>query len=157
MKLYIKQKVFSWGDKFTVKDEFDQDKYYVEGKVWTFGKKLHVYDMSGAEVAFIRQKVNFWLGEYHVEIGGREAAVIRQKFSWFRPKYQIDGPGWQVEGFFGAHDYDISRDGMTVVSISKEWMTCGDSYELDIANPEDEILALATVLVIDCVIASNNN
>ncbi len=28
MKLYIKQKVFSWGDKFTVKDEAGRDRYY---------------------------------------------------------------------------------------------------------------------------------
>ena len=45
MKLYIKQKVFSWGDKFTVKDEAGRDRYYVEGEVFTFGRKLHVYDM----------------------------------------------------------------------------------------------------------------
>ena len=30
MKLYIKQKVFSWGDKFTVKDETGRDKYFVQ-------------------------------------------------------------------------------------------------------------------------------
>ena len=40
MKLYIKQKVFSWGDKFTVKDETGRDRYYVEGEIFTFGRKL---------------------------------------------------------------------------------------------------------------------
>ena len=55
MKLYIKEKVFSWGDKFTVKDAYGEDKYIVEGEVFTFGKKLHVYDRSGREVAFIKQ------------------------------------------------------------------------------------------------------
>jgi len=28
MKLYIKQKVFTWGDKFTVKDINGNDRYY---------------------------------------------------------------------------------------------------------------------------------
>ena len=28
MKLYIKEKVFSWGDKFHVKDENGPDRYY---------------------------------------------------------------------------------------------------------------------------------
>ena len=32
MKLYIKQKVFSWVDRFTVFDETGADKYYVEGE-----------------------------------------------------------------------------------------------------------------------------
>ena len=38
MKLYIKQKVFSWGDKFRIYDE--NDKYYVESEVFTFGKMM---------------------------------------------------------------------------------------------------------------------
>ena len=41
MKLYIKQKVFSWGDKFTVKDEFGNDKYIVEGEIFTWGVVLN--------------------------------------------------------------------------------------------------------------------
>lgn len=51
MKLYIKEKVFTWGDQFTVKDERGNDKYVVEGEVFSWGKKLHVYDMTGREVA----------------------------------------------------------------------------------------------------------
>ena len=42
------------------------------------------------------------------------------------------------------------------MTISKEWMTWGDSYELNIANPADEILALAVVITIDCVMESNS-
>ena len=51
MKLYIKQKVFSWGDKFTVKDSNGEDRYYVEGEIFSWGKKLHVYDMRGLHQA----------------------------------------------------------------------------------------------------------
>ena len=157
MKLYIKQKVLSWKDKFFVKDETGADRYYVEGEVWSFGKKLHVYDMAGREVAYIEQKITWMFGEYHVYQNGIEVAVIRQKFAWFHPKYEIEGPGWEVSGSFWMHDYDITKDGNLVVSISKELMTWGDSYELDIIQPQDELLALATVLVIDCVLASNNH
>ena len=42
MKLYIKEKVFSWGDKFTVKDELGNDKYVVEGEV-SAGVKNSMY------------------------------------------------------------------------------------------------------------------
>ena len=37
MKLYIREKVFSWGDKFTVKDQYGNDKYIVQGEVFSFG------------------------------------------------------------------------------------------------------------------------
>ena len=35
-------------------------------------------------------------------------------------------------------------------------MAWGDSYELDISDPTDEIVALAVVITIDCVTESNS-
>ena len=55
MHLYMKQKVFSLKDKFTIKDPFGEDKYFVEGKMISFGKKLHILDAAGNELAFVRQ------------------------------------------------------------------------------------------------------
>ena len=76
---------------------------------------------------------------------------IKKEFTFFFPKYRIDGLGWEINGSFMAHEYEITQSGWTIVSISKEWMTWGDSYELNITNPSDEIIALAVVLTIDCV------
>lgn len=154
MKLYIKQKVFSWNDKFTVKDENGTDKYYVEGEFFSWGKKLHVKDVGGNEVAFIQQKVLSFLPKYFVFINGEQVAEIVKEFTFLRPKYSIDGLGWSINGDFMSHNYEITQNGMPIVSISKEWMTWGDSYELDIANPRDEIVALSVVLTIDCVMAA---
>jgi len=156
VKLYIKEKVFSWGDKFTVKDEWGNDKYIVEGEVFSWGKKLHVYDMMGNEVALIKQEVWSFLPRYYVFCGGTQVAEIKKEFTFLFPRYSIEGLGWEIDGSFMAHDYEITRNGCSIVSISKEWMTWGDSYELDIANPADEIVALAVVLTIDCVTESNS-
>ena len=157
MKLYIKEKVFSWGDKFTVKDESGRDKYVVEGEVFTWGKKLHVYDMQGKEVAFIKQEVWSFMPRFYVFVGERQVAGIRKEFTFFFPKYAIDGLGWEIDGSFWEHEDEIRKLGRPIVTISKEWMTWGDSYELDISNPQDEIVALAVVLTIDCVMASQSS
>ena len=154
MKLYIKQKVFSWGDKFTVKDEAGHDRYRVEGEIFSFGKKLHVYDSNGTEVAFIKQEVWSWMPRFYVFCGDRQVAQIKKEFTFFLPKYHIDGLGWEINGSFMAHDYEITKNGDPIVTISKEWMTWGDSYELNISDPRDEIVALAVVLTIDCVMAA---
>ena len=157
MKLYIKEKIFTWGDKFTVKDEHGNDKYIVEGEVFTWGKKLHVYDMDGNEAAFIKQEVWSFLPTYYVFCGDRQVAEIRKEFSFLFPRYSIEGLGWEIEGHFMAHDYEITKNGRPIMSISKEWMTWGDSYELNITDPADEIVALAVVLTIDCVVEAQNN
>ena len=52
----------------------------------------------------------------------------------------------------------IRKNGRTIVRITKEWFTWGDSYVLDILDPADELVALAVVLTVDCVAeASQNN
>ena len=157
MKLYIKEKVFSWGDKFTVKDDYGNDKYLVQGEVFSWGKKLHVYDSVGREVAFIKQEVWSFLPRYYVFCGEEQIAEIKKEFSFLFPRYSIQGLGWEIEGKLMAHDYEIIKNGQLIVSISKEWMTWGDSYELDIANSEDEIVALAVVLTRDCVMEANSS
>jgi len=156
MKLYIKEKVFSWGDKFTVKDAYGEDKYIVEGEVFSWGKKLHVYDKSGMEVAFIKQEVWSFRPRFYVFCGDRQVAEIKKEFTFLFPRYTIEGLGWEIEGSFLAHDYQITKHGRTIVTISKEWMTWGDSYELVISDLDDEIIALAVVITIDCVTESNS-
>ena len=78
-------------------------------------------------------------------------AEIKKEFTFLFPRYTIEGLGWEIDGSFMAHDYQITKNGRNIVTISKEWMTWGDSYELDIADPADELVALAVVIAIDCV------
>lgn len=152
MKLYIKQKLFSFSDRFTVKDQFGEDRYRVEGELFSWGKKLHIYDGLGREAAFIQQKVFSWMPRFYVYVDGREVAEIVKEFTFLRPRYRIDGLGWEIDGQFWLHDYEIRSDGRVIVTIQKEWMSWGDSYELNIADSRDEVMALAVVLAIDCVL-----
>jgi len=157
MKLYMKQKIFSWNDKFSVYDENGAERYFVEGEFFSWGKKLHVYDKMQQEAAFIRQELFTFLPKFIVSVNGQDIAEIVKEFTFFKPRYRIDGLGWEIDGDFWDHDYEITKNGRTIIRLSKEWFTWGDCYELDIENPEDEIVALAVVLAIDCVLAAQKN
>lgn len=123
MQLYIRQKVFSWRDRFAVKDSMGEDRYYIEGELFTLGKRLHVYDRSGREVAYIHQKPWSFMPKFFVYVGGTQVAEIVREFTFFRHKYRVAGLNWDVEGSFWAHDYRISDGSRPVVTIHKEWMT----------------------------------
>lgn len=155
MRLYIKQKVFSWGDKFRIYDEYGNDIYSVQGEVFSFGKKLHLYDLQGSELAFIHQKVFSFLPRYFISRGGNDIAEVVKKFTFLRHEYFVDGPGWTVNGDFFAHDYNITKDDRTVATVSKQWFTWGDTYEINIADNADTLTALCVVLIIDAVLAAN--
>ena len=154
MTLYMKQAVFSWGDKFTVKDEYGQDRYYVQGEVFALGKKLHIYNVHGQEVAFIHQKLLSWMARYNIEIGGRPVCQVVQELALLRQKYRVEGLPWRMEGDFWAHEYELYSPSGPVMRLSKEWFTWGDSYELDIAEPGDELLCLCVALAVDCALAA---
>lgn len=157
MKLYIKQKVFSWGDKFSIKDYNGVDKYYVEGEVFSWGHKLHVYNSGNSEVAFVKQKLMSWLPKFEVYINEALAVEVVKEFTFFKPKYTLQGTNWTVDGDFWSHNYIIYDGANAIASINKVWFSWGDSYELDIAEGIDEVLVVATVLAIDCVMQDDNS
>jgi len=150
VKLYIKQKVFSWRERFTVKDEAGADRYFVEGKLLTLARTLTVCDEQGRAVAQIHRKVFSWRPRYYLEIGGQTYQLVR-KLTFFRPSFYVEGLPWQMEGDFLGHDYAVTEGLNVILRLSKYWFAWGDSYELDIADPANELLCLCIALGVDCM------
>lgn len=152
MNLYIKQHIFTWGDKFSIYDEAGREKYFVEGEILTWGKKLHLYDLQSRELAFIKQELLTFLPKYLIFENGMQIAEVVKEFTFFKPEYSVTGLGWQVHGDFWDHEYEITDGNRVIAAVSKEWMTWGDAYEIRIGEGVDEVAALAVVLVIDACI-----
>lgn len=155
MKLYMKQKVFSWGDKFRILDEYENERYYAEGEVFTLGKKLHLYDSTGIERSFIQQKVLSFLPRFFIHSAHAAPVEVVKSFTLFHQEYLVNGLGWTVAGDFLAHEYTIEQSGIAVAVISKRWLTWGDTYEITIADSVDPVMVLSVVLVIDAVLAQS--
>lgn len=150
MKLLIKQRVFSWSDTYDVYDEEGNAKYFVKAEFFTLGHQIHVYEKdSGNEVGGVFQKILTFMPKFEIEIGGRPMGEICKRFTFFSQRYDVDYNGWNVEGDFLCWDYDVYSAGKTVAHISKELFHWGDTYAIDIKNPEDELMALLLVIAID--------
>jgi uncharacterized protein YxjI len=155
MKLYMKQKPFALRSRFSIKDENDQEIYTVEGEFFSIGAKLHILDQNNQEAAFVRQKVLSFMPRYFVEINGQAVACVRQRFTLFKSLFEIEGTGWLAAGNFTAHEFVIATGGQPVMTVRKAWFTWGDSYEMDIASPENTLLAVCVMLAIDMAIESH--
>lgn len=153
VQLYIKQKVFSWRDKFAIKDINGNDRYFVVGEI-AWGHKLHIYNINNQEIAFINEKFGFLKSRYEIYLGGILAAELIQDFAVFREKYSLQGINWVINGDFWAHNYSIANPMGVIASITREMFTWGDSYQLNIAEGINDLLVVATVLAIDCEQAS---
>ena len=151
MKLLIKQRVFSWGDTYDIYDENGNEKYLVKEETFTFGHPLHVYDRHGQEIGCVNEVPFSFPRQYEIVLGGRLVGHINKEFTFFVQKFNIDMNGWYVEGDFFDWDYDVYSGGKPIVHISKELFHWGDTYAIDILNPEDELMAMMLVVAIDAV------
>jgi uncharacterized protein YxjI len=153
MQYQMKQKLFAWGDDFTIKDGAGNDAFLVDGKAFSLGSQLSFQDMGGHELAYIKQKLLAWGPTYEIYRGGELAAVVRkQVFTLFHCRFAVDVPGpddLAAEGDFTDHEYVISRGGRSVATVSKQWFAWADTYGVDVADGEDAVLVLASTVVID--------
>ena len=104
MRYIMKQRLFSWGDDFFIKDESGRDAFFVDGKALSFGDQLSFQDISGSELAFIKQRLLSWGPTYEIYKGDQLYAVVKKElFTFFRCSFTVDIPGpmtWKPKGTF---------------------------------------------------------
>jgi uncharacterized protein YxjI len=153
MRYLMKQKMFSLGDDFRIQNETGDDVFFVDGKVFTIGQKLSFQDMNGKELAFIKQKLLSWGPTYEIYRRGELAAVVKKKlFTLIQCKFYVDVPGPDdlvAEGDFLDLEYTFRRGDQEVAQVSKRWFSWTDSYGVEIAPAQDDVLLLASTVVID--------
>lgn len=159
MKYEIKQKIFSFGDNFTIKNQHDEDQYIVEGKVFSIGDKLKIKDLEGNELLYIEQEIFRFLPEYNIYRGETHLANVKKEFAFFRHEFTIDSEvgDYTLEGDFFGHDFQLLRDGEVIANINKEWFSFSDTYIAEIDDKVDQAFTLALVIVVDQVIHDNKN
>ena len=153
MRYQMREHLFSFGDDFSIKDESGRDVFHVDGKALSIGDKLIFRDMQGNELARIRERLLSIGKTYDVSFpDGTSVKVKKDLFTLFRASFSIDVPGpgdLEAKGSFLDHDYRFERAGRTVATVSKKWFSIRDTYGIDIAEGENDVLILASAVVID--------
>ena len=134
MKLYFKQRFFSWFDSYDIYHEDGSVAYTVEGKL-SWGHCLHILNPQGEHIATVQQRVLTFLPRFELYVGDRCVGEIRKEFTLFRPSFSLDFCGWTVDGRFLEWDYPIQDGPRTVASVSTELFNWTDSYNIDGAEP----------------------
>ncbi len=151
----MRERILSWGDDFTIKDADGREAYYIDGKVFSFGDKLSFQDMQKNELAVIDQKLLSLGAQYEIIRSGKTVATVKKHlFTFFRHKFTVDVPGpddLEAAGNFLDHEYTFERKGREVARVSKKWFRFSDTYGIDIDAGEDDVLILASAVVIDLV------
>lgn len=159
MRLYIQQKVFSLRDTYYIYDVYQQPVFEVQGQIFSFGAKLHLYNMQGEELFFIKQRLLAFLPSYEIYQGNFLCADIKKEMTFFKPQLTVtSGYGdFTLQGDFMDMRFDIVRDGVLMGSICKQWLSWGDTYELDVVDGQDIAFFCTLVIAIDNCLHNGQN
>lgn len=153
MQYVMKQKLFSFGDDYFIRDADGNDVFFVDGKAFSLGNQLSFQDLEKNEIAFIKQKLFSWGPTYEIYRSARLAAVVtKERFTPFHCTFTVDVPGpddLTADGEFTDHEYVFKRGERSVATVSQQWFSITDTYGVEIADKEDDVLILASTVVID--------
>jgi uncharacterized protein YxjI len=133
-----------------VVDENEICRYRVPG----LGNEMRVCNSRKKGIANIKKKFLSLTPRFFVEIEGQHVFTIVRNFtmfgSWqFWPRYRIYGFPWRVKGsFLGSKYVMVDTKKQQRMRLVKKAVAWGELFELDIANPDDELPCLCIALAI---------
>lgn len=153
MRYQLRQKLLSFGDDYIIRDEGGRERFYVDGRAFSIGDKLSFQDMAGNELAFIRQRLLAIGKTYEIERDGHTTVVHKHLFTFLSCKFSIDVPGpndLEAKGSLLDMEYQfVDTRGRKVAEVSKRWFALSDTYGVEVADGQDDVLMLACAVVID--------
>ena len=147
----LREDLISNGDDFWIENENGQRVFRVDGKVLRISKTYAFLDMAGNTLCRIKERLLTIKDTMEIEDAeGQEMAVIRKALiSPLRDRWNVkvrNGPDLDVQGNILDHEYTISQGRQRIAEVSKKWFRLTDTYGVEIADNQNDILILATVV-----------
>ena len=150
----MKQRLVSFGDDFWIEDDHGNKAFKVDGKMLRVRDTLFFRDKQGNELCKIQQKVARIKDSMEIEgpDGKRMAMVKKALITPVRERWTVkigDGPDLDVQGNILDHEYHIGEGRTKVAEVSKKWFRIRDTYGVEVAPGQDDLLILAITVAVD--------
>jgi len=150
----VREKLLSIGDDLWIENEAGERVFKLNGKALRVRETLVFEDTEGRELCKIQSRVLRVRDSMEIEgpDGERLAMVKKAVISPLRERWVVDRPDrpdLKVQGNIVDHEYEIEEDGRKVAEVSKRWFRVRDTYGVEIAPGQDDVLMLAVVAAID--------
>jgi len=155
----MRQKVFSFRDKFSIYDDQQVAKYHVEGKVLSLTNKLTFSDEHNRVLLHAHKPVISLLAKYYIEDENKQQLAVIKRMLGLRPKFslQLENKMLKVSGSIFAHSFVIEDGDELIASIQKRIISWGDTYEINVTDTYDPALSLFIVVLLDQIIHENKH
>jgi uncharacterized protein YxjI len=150
----MREKLLSIGDDSWIEDAAGEHVFKVNGKALRVRQTLILEDLDGNELCKIQERKLRVKDSMEIEGpgGDRLAMVKKAMITPLRARFDVkveDGPDLRVQGNIVDHEYEIEADGTKVAEISKRWFRVRDTYGIEIAPGQDDVVVLAVAVAVD--------
>ena len=150
----MREKLVSIGDDFWIENESGQKTFKVDGKALRVRDTLKFKDHQGNTLCQVQERMLRIKDTMEIEgpDGQTLATVKKALITPVRDRWSIKvngGPDLDVQGNILDHEYRIEEGRTKVAEVSKRWFRVRDTYGVDIAPGQNDILILAATVCID--------
>ena len=152
----MREDLISIGDDFWIENENGERVFRVDGKVLRISKTYVFLDMAGNTLCRIKERLLTIKDTMEIEdANGKDMAVVRKALiSPLRDRWNVkirNGPDLDVQGNILDHEYAIRQGRQTIAEVSKKWFRLTDTYGVEIAEEQNDILILAIAVAMDAM------
>jgi uncharacterized protein YxjI len=144
-----------WGlsSRSVITDDTGVEQFEVQGPR-AFSGGLAIRDPAGTEVAAISRR---GLSARYEILAGGELTTVRSR-GFLGQRFEIDSAAGRLEarGNFSGRKYSITRGGSPAAAVT-QLRTFREQFAVEVSEPEDPVLMLAVVLVIETIRADRQN
>jgi len=152
-KYQIREKLLAIGDDSWIENDDGERVIRVDGKALRVRDTFVFEDRDGNELLRIQERKLRLRGTMVIERDGDTVATVSKALIHpIRDRFEIEleeGGEYKVHGHILDHEYEFKRDGSHVASVSKKWLRVRDTYGIEIAEGEDDMLILAAAIAIE--------
>ena len=150
----MRQKLIAFGDDFYIENEAGQRVYKVDGKVLRVRDTLIFKDMQGNKLCQIQERMLRIKDVMAIEdgSGAKVAEVKKALITPLRDRWTVkirNGPDLEVQGNILDHEYEIKEGRRKVAQVSKKWFRIRDTYGVEVAPDQEDVLILAVTVALD--------
>ncbi|UCG24896.1 MAG: LURP-one-related family protein [Chloroflexota bacterium] len=150
----MREKLVSIGDDFWIENATGQRAYKVDGKALRVRDTLKFEDAHGKVLCQIQEKKVRVKDTMKIESpsGDTLATVKKALITPVRDRWEVNianGPDLEIQGNIVDHEYRFEEGRTKVAEVSKKWFRVRDSYGVEIAPGQNDILILAATVAVD--------
>ncbi|UDM73694.1 LURP-one-related/scramblase family protein [Vagococcus fluvialis] len=148
-QLYMKQKMLSVNEKFSVTDKHNQTVYRVQGSLFKLAKSFTMVDKNNKAIGKVTKELFKLMPKFIVEVKGHKTLRIEKQLTLFKSNYQIYSEDIEVRGDILSKHFDVYQGRIKIATINQKWLAMTSTYEMTIYNQDYEHLIVLLVAAID--------